>query len=219
MVLKYTDKLMEHFKNPQNVGCLDEADAKATEGSPACGDMVTLYLKVDPDTLVIEDISFESYGCASNIATGSIITEMAKGKTLDEAKEIDWKSASDELGGLPSVKAHCSVLAVETLREAIRTYEETHGLIPPEELIETTSEVVLSRLTHVMNPITGLDIVKMNLVTGVGVKDGEITVTVGLDADHPFAENINEEIHERLDRLWDIEKVEVIFAGDLDTGH
>jgi len=214
MVLKYTDKLMEHFKNPRNVGSLDDADAKATEGSPACGDMVTLYLKVDPDTLVIDDIMFESYGCASNIATGSIITEMAKGKTLDEAKGIDWRSASDELGGLPAVKAHCSVLAVDTLREAIRTYEETHGLIPPEERVDTTSEVVLSRLEHVMNPITGLDIVKMKLVTGVGVSDGTVRVTVGLDADHPFAANIEEEIHERLDRLWDIEKVGVIFVGD-----
>ncbi len=85
--------------------------------------------KVDPQIPeTISDIKFESYGCASNIATGSIITELAKGKTLEEAKKINWKTASEALGGLPKIKAHCSVLAVEGLRGAIQNYEERHGI-------------------------------------------------------------------------------------------
>jgi NifU-like protein involved in Fe-S cluster formation len=117
---------MEHFRHPRNVGEIEDADAKAVEGSPACGDMVAVYLKVDPDELRIRDIKFESYGCASNIATGSIITELAKGKTLEEAKQIGWEEASDALGGLPPIKTHCSVLAVEGLRAAI----QNHGARP-----------------------------------------------------------------------------------------
>ena len=144
MPLPYTEKVMEHFKNPRNVGRIEDADAKAQEGSPACGDMVSVYLKVDKETQSIKDIKFESYGCASNIATGSIITELAKGKTLEEAKSISWKQASDALGGLPPVKTHCSVLAVDGLRAAIENYEERHGLI--KERTPTTVEVVRKRL-------------------------------------------------------------------------
>ena len=90
-------------------------DGKATVGSPACGDMVTVYLKVDKETSVITDMKFQSYGCASNIATGSIITDLALNKTIEEAKNITWQQASEELGGLPPIKAHCSVLAVEVV--------------------------------------------------------------------------------------------------------
>jgi len=86
MKFPYSDTVLEHFKHPQNVGKIEEADGKAIEGSPACGDMVSVYINVDQETKTISDIKFESYGCASNIATGSIITELAKGRTLDEAK-------------------------------------------------------------------------------------------------------------------------------------
>ena len=135
MALPYSKKLLEYFRHPKNVGAIKNPDAKATEGSPACGDMVTLYLKVDKKTKRIKDIKFESYGCASNIASGSIITEMAKGKTLDEAKKITWKQAADKLGGLPPIKVHCSVLAVDGLRAAIGNYEEKHGLIKEKQKI------------------------------------------------------------------------------------
>ena len=97
MASPYSDIVLDHFRNPRNVGRLDDANAKATEGSPACGDMVSVYLKVDDETKRIDNITFESYGCASNIATASIITELAKGKTLDEAKKINWKEAADAL--------------------------------------------------------------------------------------------------------------------------
>ena len=120
MPLPYSEIVMEHFQHPHNVGRIDNPDAKAIEGSPACGDMVAVYLQVDAESHRITDIKFESYGCASNIATGSIITDLAKGKTLDEAKEITWKQASEALGGLPPIKTHCSVLAVDGLRAAIQ---------------------------------------------------------------------------------------------------
>jgi len=202
---------MEHFRNPQNVGEIEDADAKSVEGSPACGDMVAIYLKVDEETQVITDVKFESYGCASNIATGSIITEMAKGKTLEEAKKISWKEASDELGGLPPIKTHCSVLAVDGLRAAIENYEEKHGLI--KERAPTTVEVVRKRLKRVMNPVVGLDLVRTNLVEDIQVDGGIVRVAIDLPEDHQFANNIREEILEKIESLWDVEEVVVEFVA------
>ncbi|MGQ9668353.1 MAG: iron-sulfur cluster assembly scaffold protein [Anaerolineae bacterium] len=211
MPLPYSEIVMEHFKRPRNVGRLEDADAKATEGSPACGDMVTVYLKVDEDTHRITDIKFESYGCASNIATGSIITELAKGKTIEEAKQMTWKDAAEALGGLPPVKVHCSVLAVDGLRAAIQNYEEKKGLI--KEKVPTTLEEINRRLKHVMNPVVGLDIVRTKIVQDVTLENGVVRVVIDMPADHQFASNIREEIMEKLGTLWDIQRVEVEFAG------
>jgi nitrogen fixation NifU-like protein len=210
MTFPYSDIVLEHFRHPRNVGKIENADGKATEGSPACGDMVSVYIKVDPKTNTITDAKFESYGCASNIATGSIITELAKGKTLDEAKNITWKEASDALGGLPKIKAHCSVLAVEGLRSAIQNYEERHGLI--KEKAPTTVEVVRQRLRKVVNPLTGLSVVRTNLVQDIEVKDGVVTVLIDLPQDHQFAHTINDEILEKIETLWDIKEVVVKFT-------
>jgi len=210
MPLPYTEKVMEHFRHPQNVGRLEDADAKAIEGSPACGDMVAVYLKVNEDSKVIDDIKFESYGCASNIATGSIITELAKGKTLDEAKQITWKQAADALGGLPAIKAHCSVLAVDGLRSAIQNYEERHGLVQERE--PTTDEVVRKRLKHVMNPVTGLDVIRTKLVKDIQVSDGAVRIVVDLPSDHQFAATIREDIQEKIGHLWDVKTVRIEFT-------
>jgi len=210
MAFPYNDTVLEHFRNPRNVGCIDNPDGKATEGSPACGDMVSVYITVDPKTNVITDIKFESYGCASNIATGSIITEMAKGKTIEEAKKITWKEASDALGGLPPIKAHCSVLAVEGLRSAIQNYEEKHGMESSREA--TTVEVVRKRLKRVMNPMKGLDMVATDLVKDIEVKDGNIRILVDLPEDHQFAASIKEEAKERLEPLWDVKSVVIEFV-------
>jgi NifU-like protein involved in Fe-S cluster formation len=201
---------MEHFRHPRNVGCIEDPDAKAIEGSPACGDMVAVYLKVDPEDLRITDVKFESYGCASNIATGSIITEMAKEKTLEEAKQITWKQASEALGGLPPIKTHCSVLAVDGLRAAIQNYEERHGLV--KERVPTTVEVVRKRLKRVMNPLVGLDLVRTKVVTDIEVADGTVRVELGLPSDHQFAANIREEITEKIEPLWDVERVAIEFT-------
>ena len=210
MPLPYSEIVMEHFKHPQNVGRIEDADAKATEGSPACGDMVCVYLSVDEESKRIEDIKFESYGCASNIATGSIITELAKGKTIDEAKELTWQQAADALGGLPAIKTHCSVLAIDGLRAAIQNYEERHGLITERE--PTTVEVVRKRLKRVMNPVVGLDLVRTKLVTGIEVSDGKVRIGIDLPVDHQFANNIREEIVDKIEPLWDVEELEVQFT-------
>jgi len=210
MPLPYSELVMEHFRNPRNVGRIDDPDAKSIEGSPACGDMVAVYLKVDAETQRIDDIKFESYGCASNIATGSIITELAKGKTLDEAKAISWQQASEALGGLPPIKTHCSVLAVDGLRAAIQNYEERHGLVT--ERVPTTVEEVRRRLKHVMNPVVGLDLVRTKLVDEIEVTDGTVRIAVDLPSDHQFANNIREEIVEKIEPLWDVERVLVEFS-------
>jgi nitrogen fixation NifU-like protein len=210
MKFPYSETVLEHFRHPHNVGKIENADGKAIEGSPACGDMVSVYINVDPKTKTISDIKFESYGCASNIATGSIITELAKGKTLEEAKKITWKQASDALGGLPKIKAHCSVLAVEGLRSAIENYEERHGLV--KEKKPTTVEVVQKRLKKVMNPLSGLDLVRTNLVKDIEVKDGVVRVVANLPAANQFAPAIKEEIMEKIEPLWDVKKVSVEFT-------
>jgi len=211
MPLPYSELVMEHFRNPRNVGRIDDPDAKSIEGSPACGDMVAVYLKVDAETQRIDDIKFESYGCASNIATGSIITELAKGKTLDEAKAISWQQASEALGGLPPIKTHCSVLAVDGLRAAIQNYEERHGLVT--ERVPTTVEEVRRRLKHVMNPVVGLDLVRTKLVDEIEVTDGTVRIAVDLPSDHQFANNIRNDIVEKIEPLWDVERVLVEFSN------
>jgi len=210
MKFPYSEKVLEHFRHPRNVGKIEDADGKAVEGSPACGDMVAVYIKVDSETKRITDVKFESYGCASNIATGSIITELAKGKTLDEAKKVTWKQASEALGGLPPIKVHCSVLAVDGLRSAIQNYEERQGLVKERE--PTTVEVVRKRLKKVINPVSGLNLVRTNLVKDIEAKDGNIRVVVDLPANHQFASAIKEEITEKIGHLWDVKKLVVEFT-------
>ncbi len=210
MPLPYSELVMEHFRHPHNVGRIENPDAKAVEGSPACGDMVAVYINVDEETQRISDIKFESYGCASNIATGSIITELAKGKTLEEAKKITWQQAAEALGGLPAIKAHCSVLAVDGLRAAIQNYEERHGLI--KERVPTTVEEIRRRLKHVMNPVVGLDLVRTKLVKEIGLAEGTVRVVLDLPADHQFAATIRQDILDKLGTLWDVQQVVVEFT-------
>lgn len=210
MKFPYSEKVLEHFRHPRNVGKIKNPDGKAVEGSPACGDMVAVYIKVDPKTRRIADVKFESYGCASNIATGSIITELAKGKTIDEARKVTWKQASEALGGLPPIKVHCSVLAVEGLRSAIQNYEERHGLV--KERKPTTVEVVRKRLKKVINPVSGLSLVRTNLVKDIDIKDGTVRVVVDLPANHQFASAIKEEIVDKIEHLWDVKKLVVEFT-------
>lgn len=212
MSLPYSPKVLEYFMHPKNVGEMENPDAMATEGSPACGDMVKLYLKVNPETKVIEDIKFKSYGCASNIATASIITELAKGKTIDEAKKITWQQAAETLGGLPPVKVHCAVLAVDALKTAIENYEHTHNLIKDKK--PTDEKIVKERLKHVINPLTGVDVMQANFVKKIELSNGVIKVFVNMESSHQFAANIKDEIKERLEPLWDVKEVKVIFNNE-----
>ncbi|MBN2380792.1 iron-sulfur cluster assembly scaffold protein [candidate division WOR-3 bacterium] len=214
MGLPYSKKVIEHFKHPRNVGEITDADATALEGSPACGDMLKLTIKVDEETHVITDIKFESFGCASNIATGSILTEMVKGRTIEEAEKVTWKQAADELDGLPPVKMHCAVLAIDALKSAIEQWKERHGLTEKEL---TTPDRVLRKLRNVLNPLTGASIVRMQLLQDFDVKDGVITIDLDLTREHKFAAHIEEEIHEKLDHLWDVKEVKINFVGKPDS--
>ncbi len=120
--LPYNPKVLDLFRNPKNLGKMEDATVTAVAGNPRCGDMITFYLKIN-DQDVIEKASFESYGCAANIATSSIVTEMIRGMTLQDAwKKVTWKSVTEEVGGLPSVKFHCGILAVGALKRAVRKY-------------------------------------------------------------------------------------------------
>ncbi len=121
----YSEKVLEHFKHPRNVGELKDADAEGSVGNPVCGDMMTMYIKVKDDR--IEDIKFKTFGCGAAIATSSMTTELAKGKTLDEAMKISRQDVADALEGLPPVKMHCSNLAADALHEAIKSYKEKNA--------------------------------------------------------------------------------------------
>ncbi|MGB9841697.1 MAG: iron-sulfur cluster assembly scaffold protein [Candidatus Bathyarchaeales archaeon] len=135
--LPYTQKVLDLFRNPKNLGKMDDANVVAVAGNPACGDMITFYMKINEQEIV-EKATFESYGCAANIATASIVTEMIKGRNLENIwKDITWQKVTEEVGGLPSVKFHCGVLAVGAVKRAIRKYYEQKGVVPvwlPKEL-------------------------------------------------------------------------------------
>jgi nitrogen fixation NifU-like protein len=117
----YTEKVMEHFRNPRNMGEIPDADGIGTVGNPVCGDLMTVYIKVKDNS--IADIKFKTFGCGAAIATSSMITELAKGKTIEEAMKITRGDVADSLGGLPTIKMHCSNLAADALHAAIKDYQ------------------------------------------------------------------------------------------------
>lgn len=123
--MMYSEKVLDHFKNPRNVGEIEDADGVGTVGNPVCGDMMSIYIKVKDDR--IDDVKFKTFGCGAAIATTSMTTELAKGKTLDEAMEVTRQDVADELGGLPPVKMHCSNLAADALHEAVKDYRKKKG--------------------------------------------------------------------------------------------
>lgn len=124
----YSDKVMEHFGNPRNVGVIADADGIGEVGNPVCGDVMKITIKVDDDR--IDDIKFQTLGCGAAIATSSIVTEMAKGMTLEEAAAITKNQVAEELDGLPPAKMHCSVLATDGLKVAVDDYLVKHGRKP-----------------------------------------------------------------------------------------
>jgi len=122
----YSEKVMDHFMNPRNVGEIKDADGIGEEGNPVCGDMMTFYIKVKDNRL--EDVKFQTFGCGAAVAVSSIVSEMAKGKTLEEALTITPSLVAHELEGLPKNKYHCSNLGAQALRKAIRDYAQKRGI-------------------------------------------------------------------------------------------
>ena len=122
----YTDTVMDHFMHPRNVGEIADADGVGQVGNAKCGDIMKMYLKIRDN--VIQDVKFETFGCGSAIASSSMATEMIKGKTIDEALAVTNRQVVDALGGLPAHKLHCSVLAEESIKSAIKDYYDRHGI-------------------------------------------------------------------------------------------
>ncbi|MFH0890402.1 MAG: Fe-S cluster assembly scaffold protein NifU [Candidatus Aenigmatarchaeota archaeon] len=142
----YSKTVMEHFKNPKNMGKISDANGIGKVGNVFCGDMMYIYIKVNDDKIL--DISFETFGCVAAIATSSMLTELAKGKTLDEALKIGNKDVAESLEGLPPIKMHCSNLAADGLHEAIYDYLTKNDRPIPEEL-KKMHERVLKSLDHI----------------------------------------------------------------------
>ncbi|MEI6154040.1 MAG: Fe-S cluster assembly scaffold protein NifU [Deltaproteobacteria bacterium] len=121
----YSDKVMDHFMNPRNMGEIEDADGVGEVGNPACGDVMKLFLKIENDRIV--DVKFKTFGCGAAIASSSMTTELIKGKTIDEALKLSNQAVAEALGGLPPAKEHCSVLAEDALRAALEDYKKKKG--------------------------------------------------------------------------------------------
>lgn len=140
----YTEKVIQHFKNPHNMGRIENADGVGKVGNVICGDVMWLYIKIRKDKKgreIIKDVKFETYGCVAAIATSSVITDLVKGKLLKDALEFDRKEIVKELGGLPPVKIHCSVLAADALYEAIYDYLKKQNREIPEKLMKAHQRI------------------------------------------------------------------------------
>ncbi len=191
----YSEKVMDHFKNPRNVGVMEDADVTSKVGSVACGDLIKLYLKFDPDRDQIKDIKFESYGCAANIATSSRMTEMVKGKTIDEARKVTFKDISETLGGLPKIKLHCAVLSRQGLETAFLKYEAKTGRVKIDE------SFVNRILRGVLDPVQGVDIISAKILDKTAVDGKKITLSLNASADSELARSLAEDIHDAFEGL------------------
>ncbi|SDK42146.1 NifU-like protein [Maridesulfovibrio ferrireducens] len=170
---EYTDKVREHFLNPKNSGTIDDADAVGEVGSLSCGDALRLFLKID-DEGRIEDAKFQTFGCASAIASSSVLTEMIKGMTVEEAEKVTNKDIAEALGGLPKEKMHCSVMGEEALEDAIRSYRGLDAVPAPEgEIICKCFGVTDVQIRHavVENKLTTVEEVTNFTKAGGGCED------------------------------------------------
>ena len=145
--MHYSEKVMDHFINPRNVGEIENADGIGEVGNAKCGDIMKMYLKIDEDT--ITDCKFKTFGCGAAVATSSMATEMIKGKSIDEALELSNKAVVEALDGLPVHKLHCSVLAEQAVRAAVKDYYDRHGIAyDPEDFREMDEEELHEHVGH-----------------------------------------------------------------------
>jgi len=191
----YSEKVMDHFKNPRNIGVMEDADVTSKVGSVACGDLIKLYLKFDPDRDQIKDITFESYGCAANIATSSMMTEMVKGKTIEEARKVTFKDISETLGGLPRIKLHCAVLSRQGLETAFLKYEAKRGRVKMDE------SFVNKILRGVLDPVQGIDIISAKILQDTKIEDNKITLDLKAKPDSELAKSLAEDVHDAFEGL------------------
>ena len=144
----YSEKVMDHFRNPRNVGVIEDANAVGEVGNAKCGDIMKMYLKIEDD--IVEDVKFETFGCGSAIASSSMATELIKGKPLNEAMKLTNKAVTEALDGLPAYKLHCSVLAEEAIQSALENYYEQHPEKRPADFVAkpATDPDELHKLAH-----------------------------------------------------------------------
>ena len=142
----YSEKVMEHFMHPRNVGTIEDADGVGEVGNAKCGDIMKIYLKIEND--IIEDVKFETFGCGSAIASSSMATEMIKGKSIHEALELTNKAVAEALDGLPAHKMHCSVLAEEAIKSALKDYFDKNGIPYDHEKFEEMDHEQLHAQVH-----------------------------------------------------------------------
>ena len=173
----YSPKVMEMFMHPKNVGKMEDATVTALTGSVACGDMIKLYLKIDPESEVIVKAMFESYGCAANIATSSMLTELITGKKVEEARKLAFHEIVDGLGGLPKIKFHCAVLAIAALKIALEKWDLLSGRKKLNE------KFVNGLLRGILDPHTDRDLITAGIVSRIEIVDDVVNVHLNVDED------------------------------------
>ncbi|AIF70175.1 hypothetical protein PAP_08975 [Palaeococcus pacificus DY20341] len=198
----YSRKVLQYFLHPKNVGEIENPSVTAKAGSPACGDMIKLYLKIEDEKIV--DAKFRSYGCAANIATASVLTEMIIGKSIDDAKKIKFKDIVAELGGLPQIKHHCAVLAAEGLKQALAKWDVIQGR---REIDERFVKLILAA---VIDPLTGESVLHGHKYKGCEIEGKKVKIMLNVPKDDPEAEVFEEQIRESFEGL-DVD-LEIEFA-------
>jgi len=198
----YSRKVLQYFLHPKNVGEIENPSVTAKAGSPACGDMIKLYLRIEDEKIV--NAKFRSYGCAANIATASVLTEMIIGKSIDDAKKIKFKDIVEELGGLPQIKHHCAVLAAEGLKQALAKWDVIQGR---REIDERFVKLILAA---VIDPLTGESVLHGHKYKGCEVDGRKVKIMLNVPKDDPEAEVFEEQIRESFEGL-DVD-LEIEFA-------
>ena len=190
----YSKKVLELFSHPKNMGRLKDANVTALVGSMACGDIIKLYLKINPKGETIDKIKFESYGCVANIATSSMVTEIVKGEPIKKAEKINFKSVINKLNGLPRIKFHCAVLAVTGLKIAIKKWEYIQGK-------RKLDRRFIEELLHgVLDPHTERDLVSSKVISDIIINNNNVKIFLNIPNDK-FKEEIISNIKEALEKL------------------
>ena len=194
----YSLKVKELFMQPKNAGVMEDADITSIAGSVACGDMLKLYLKIDRENETIERATFESYGCVANIATSSMITEMIRGKTLEYARELTFRDEITALGGLPKIKYHCAVLAVQALKIALNKWDYMNGKK------DLTEDFVKTLLRGILDPSTDKDLISSGTVKKIEITGRNLKLLL-----HISSEENREEILSNVEEAFEKKDVNV----------